>query len=128
MREIKFRAWDKSHQEMLDWVYLITQHSMAIFATSEGYFELMQYTGLEDRNGVEIYEGDIVKCGEPENYEVAWDDIDGTLVLRRPRKPKKAYDWGPRKDGKVYYGFRFSKSRELIEVIGNLYENPELLK
>lgn len=86
-------------------------------------YDLMQYTGLKDKNGKEIYEGDIVKC---------WDDSAIT----------KKYEWGL---DKIHVGVikynppHFSlviediqlihwSSAENIEIIGNIYENPELLK
>ena len=82
-----------------------------------GQTELMQYTGLHDKYGKEIYEGDILKIDwddgrYPEHIiekAVYWDDDDACWQLGEGGSPKK--------DAKNH-----------MEVIGNIYENPELLK
>lgn len=120
MREIKFRAWDKEKKKMefvgaIDWTEnekiitcntSTTKHYSFQEGEQEDDFVLMQYTGLKDKNGKEIYEGDIVKMlvdslnGE-ENVEVKW-----------------------RKEGFWQYFNGFDN----CEVVGNIYSNPELLK
>lgn len=103
MREIKFRAWNGIMHSI--WFRIDPEGC-------EGYI-LMQYTGMEDKNGVEIYEGDIVTDGD-EVRKVWFDDdldnVDGTYS----RCSGWAISWGI--------------DKENIEVIGNIYENPDLLE
>ncbi len=105
MREIKFRAWNE------------TKHRMEYDVYKE-YENLMQYTGLTDKNGKGIYEGDILQCNEggihfnEENYEiriVKWDDLGWMPFIHRPGTWISCY-------GEI---------KEFV-VIGNIYENPEL--
>jgi hypothetical protein len=112
-REIKFRAWDKTtNTGMLscDWKWLGER------ADHISDYILMQYTGLKDKNGKEIYEGDVISLGK-HPYEVGWGE-DGFesyygytgVVLRG-----------------AYEESTDSTSATKWEIIGNIYENPELL-
>ena len=105
-REIKFRAWDREIKKMTKpfspW-QMADALSIRLF---DGRMIPMQYTGLKDKNGKEIYEGDIVSNNLKEQGIVKWEGI--------------GFDWGD----------DFSKGKgdtDEIEVIGNIYENPELL-
>jgi len=110
MREIKFRAWNP-HEKIMDFDELIPAQEVWF---DEGTI-LMQYTGLKDKNGREIYEGDVVEV-----VGHAWRDDWGGI--------EEVVSW--REDGHFFpfgdddYAF----TGENVKVIGNIYENPELLK
>jgi hypothetical protein len=105
MREIKFRAWDRDHGEM---VYQSPTVDAAKILSR--YDVVMQYTGLRDRNGKEIFEGDICVFEHMNCYSVERIFWNGQYCR---------FDTEQR-DG-LEEGW-------LIEVIGNIHENPELLQ
>lgn len=143
MREVKFRAWDKNKRTMVNggsffdvsqtqgvdrWVF-----GMDVFNHPDNV-ELMQYTGLEDKNGVEIYEGDIVKMpadlwigkesvGKAKGTfrsDVFVEYVGGSFRLNKPGD-----------DSDNYYGvinYSTNSKAAVLEVIGNIYENPTLLE
>ena len=136
-REIKFRAWDKVQKEMIfdgiEYQLRLIGHICKDSETQErsqiGFsnfdfdrFEIMQFTGSTDKNGKEIYEGDILKCVDEFNenekvievvfknggYCIEWDGMfyDGSDIT--------LISWANET------GIEF-------EIIGNIYENSELL-
>ena len=124
MREIKFRAWNKEKKEMrkdVDTVgrfYTTFDRSDGRFRTNEEV-EIMQFTGLQDKNGVDIYEGDILI------YQHMFVD----------KKSVSEVIWNEKYSGFASYveddERRYILEKELknqFEVIGNIYENPELLE
>ena len=132
MREIKFRAWDKINKKMVhhddaNFIDMVVRfdgvvwcHDSYFGITSEN-FELMQYTGLLDKNGVEVYEGDILqmvgKVRQP-RWEVVWyeNGWQMKLVWIKGHLPER-----------YYVKLSSDKVVEFDEVVGNRYENPVLL-
>ena len=126
MRTIKFRAWDKKTETMNDvwaihfkaWhdseINYIEIYGLGTDGTEERCeedIEIMQYTGLKDKNGTEIYEGDIInqdsKCGY-KNYVME--------MIKTHASDDMGVDM-----------FGYVDVDNACEVIGNIYENPELL-
>lgn len=119
----KFRVWDKNNKKMLNWKELdltkeLGEDEITIFeptgqfAQPMYFYEAMQSTTLKDKDNVEIYEGDIVKNEYAETYVVKWLDAGFYLEER--------YN-----GGFDYSELHFGNNKE---VIGNIYENPELLE
>ena len=116
-REIKFRAWDKKRNVMCELTTNIfsgvktLMFNDAIKELQDDYI-FLEYTGLKDKNGKEIWEGDVVKLEswEPDICEVVFDR--GGFCFRFSSDDNYYPDGKYLEDG---------------EVIGNIYENPELL-
>ena len=138
MREIKFRAWDDDEKEMIE--YFSNDNNYQLLQTEEGnifcggYMRnedwqepvLMQFTGLKDKNGKEIYEGDIFKFDDSCLYTVIW-------------KEKECLFYGKGDKGDKYGEFTYYFTclntpyhKNIFDnqclIIGNIHENPELLK
>jgi len=153
-REIKFRAWDKEAKKMIRSPYdcnfnivillpnLIQVHERS---KEEKFIEgdylgerfiLMQFTGLHDKNGKEIYEGDVVKytrkhwhsLGHPQHEKdlediclVYWDEERHSFGNDMRRKDGSVYSSG-------YLSFQDDRAdKNIVEILGNIHENPELL-
>lgn len=152
MRPIKFRAWDNEDKKMIpnekyflsldedgDFIVCLKQHGYGM--SGELKFQpritVMQFTGLHDKNGREIYEGDIVKMsnvitgsvglnpgfsfGEDDKLEIAWDnEISAWSVAGElNREDRVEVSYRNQVIQLIQYGY--------CEVIGNIHESPELL-
>jgi hypothetical protein len=128
MREIKFRAWSPKMQKMLSWD--IVKNMMAeLLLTESGANIPLQFTGLKDTNGKEIYEGDIIRdttdifdegskvCFGFYDLYTDYDSFYGLGFYLENIKGEQKFA----ESINEYYG-------EDHEIIGNIYETPELLK
>ena len=123
MRELKFRAWDKENHCMATDIDLRDFGNGQIEQQlSKGALELMQFTGLLDKNGKEIYEGDIIEAWHEDYEELTTGEIifkDSCYQIKNKRYWKDGmHDWYSMEQ---YYPIN-------LDIIGNIYENPELLK
>lgn len=118
MREIKFRAWDGEKMVEVAELHLNTKELLVDDEEwlSMRYSPLMQFTGLKDKNGREIYEGDILDIG--------LRDQDGKPVVAPVSY--EAYLAGYVLDNRGY-GI-WQRLGGDCEVVGNIFENPELLE
>lgn len=142
MRDIKFRAWDTKNEYMinsLQGVYTALRNAMNIVRQDNGYYNngdllkpnkerhiLMQYTGLKDKNRKEIYEGDIVLY---DDWEMSSENGNGDCFTNKGvieyNESNCCFNVTERimvdREDVLY------EDNETLEVIGNIYDNSELL-
>ena len=130
MREIRFRAWDKEDKKMfpvleIDFVDGWVKMYCKIAGRHYNYLDnlvLLQFTGLEDKNGKEIYEGDIVSV----KYIYDKRTTDRAQVVWREDKAGFGLKSLKGLTNEVYELYKITTEHNL-EVVGNIYENKELL-
>ena len=133
MREFKFKAWDKTNRKMLpvcdiNWIEVNAPHSIDFITlwddeintgytldTCDNAFELMQYTGLKDKNSKEGYHNDICRDKNRNLLQIEWIETDAMFALLFV------------KDGKFTGASMPMRYLGECEDIGNIYKNPDLL-
>lgn len=137
MREIKFRAWDKINKRWLNLFKIVFNEGVSAVEDLEGEMyglhqvELMQFTGLKDCEGVDIYEGDILKINDIYRDDDGAEFTENHISIVEWNEKHARFIVNLKEDGEYYYSgindfyeFDFDD----IEVIGNVFENPELVK
>lgn len=136
MREHKYRAWDNKdgimlkHEELIDRSCIhdfldefipVYEELIGKYSTNRIY---MQWTGLSDKNGVDIYEGDIIKTDEGLTVKIVWDKIKYKCF----GSVEKTYQ-GEKYIEKIEFELSVGTNdkRFGVEVIGNIFENEDLL-
>lgn len=129
---LKYRAWNKKTQSFIDYGDLVLDlRSGKIYAGDIGLvestidvtdqIELMQSTGMKDKNGVEIFEGDIVQWGDTPDWEEKPIRVAVVKI-----NPDIQFDSNV---GIFEYGrFIYRDTERFLTVLGNIYENSELLE
>ena len=131
MREIKFRAWDKERKIMTEVKEIFFDNEFVrlefwesdVSCYEHKYFdeiEIMQYTGLKDKNGVEIYEGDILKYKDP--YDKRFKHISPVEYLKTQASFGILDIYGNT------IPLHKLTANNYLQVVGNIYENKDLLE
>lgn len=132
MREIKFRAWDSATKDFwepkpqgmihfgIDSVPDFINHTHNESGRWERRFKIMQFTGLTDKNGVEIYDGDIVAFWDDCGFDNFIQYLTGKVVFNDGCFCFVSND--------AYHNRYALTCTENVEVIGNIHQNPDLMK
>ena len=143
MRNIKFRCWNAHSSVMHDWDEMVSKNKINLLSHQQKSYPVMQFTGLLDINGIEIYEGDIVSMPyvdpmggiqlDQQDFksEVSFDRGSFLVFCNELRPEMHAIEnWIKRTEGK--YVSNYGNIKEwgdcVLTVIGNIHQNPELLK
>lgn len=129
-REIKFRAWEEDKKRIWSWEDMLNEYDndlhpwflLDVLNSDSQQYKIMQYTGLKDKNGKEIYDGDIFSSNK-NRFVVEW--CNGAFIRRtifvEGYRGERVMPLDP------IYTLYHTSGMEMAKIIGNIYENPELL-
>lgn len=138
MKELKFRAWDKKIQQFIDAKETVINDGKIFrnwqdfedYIPDDGTIELVWFSGLKDSKGKEVHEGDVLRCifvvwSRSQSFGKTKSDViaETALVVYEECSYKVRFP-----DGTTESLFRFDSASEEFEVIGNRFENPELVE
>jgi len=131
MKIIKFRAWNKAMRRMESWKKILNNDFLSDygleFLIDNDDFVLTQFTSITDKNKKEIYTGDIVKY-QGRNYEVYFDEKYGCYALKTKTYRGEIEPLGHGGSSTKYSPYLWNWLSKKVEVVGDIYTTPELLK
>lgn len=115
MKELKFRAFNKQSKKIINWKELFSFKSVCGLFDNDN-LEIMQYTGVKDKTGGDIYEGDIINCQTISDKNLGWKVIFNQGIC--------AFQLKSLNDDE--YSVLSTANCLDMEVVGNIYQNKEL--
>ena len=132
MRPFRFRIYDKVRKEwvhkginlfgeiMLFGMHTVRQDGTPVKVQELNDLEAMQFTGLKDKDGIEIYEGDIIRSESHNPELMVIDFIEGGFAA--------VWDWFENKSYPIDINHFYPSTGCMIKVVGNIFDNPDLLE
>jgi len=130
MGEIKFRAWDERNKSYIYSGFGEKTFTIFVKRVNIPRYKIEQYTGLKDKNGVEIYERDIIRTTPKGPYIASSNGCSLLIRIITWLEEEAEFGWQLTNGVIEQSGYTLCKNNaeNIFEVIGNIHENPELLE